>query len=164
LPVSETKIKEKFNKYIIKNVENYKDYEMVNFGLYDGVTNNRGYAGINKYYEIEYAHKEHEWVKFYIMSDGYDLVSNYKTAENEIKYITITMNLFYENIDEEKIKLKSIYFSKYSDFIDIPATKEEVLNNIDAFEPQTEVNIEKVSFSELLVIALLLKIMICFFI
>lgn len=150
-------MKQIFHEYLVENVNDYDDYKISSFGLYDGVNNNRGYAGINRYYQIEYVHKKHDGIRFYITTDAYNLVSDYQSAKKQLDYINISMDLFQKNIDEKSIKLKSVYFSRYSDFFGLPASEEVVLKNIDAFEPEIEVNCEKISFQKLVELDDLIK-------
>ena len=143
------KMREIFKDYMQENIENYQDFEEVMFGLYEGTTTpgERGYAGVGQYYEIEYAHKKYDWVRFYISTDGYELVSNYENALKILDYMDIATEYFHENVNEQNIVLTTVYCSPwilesedYDKFIKKPATKESVLDYIQIFEPKITLN------------------------
>ena len=138
-----------FNEYLIENIDDYKDYEMTSFGLYNGSTNGRGYAAFNKYFEAEYVHKKHSTIRFYLQTDRYDIISNYDDAKNELQYILYAMEIYNENINNDKITLKTMSFPSYRQYSDQPATKDFVQSNMNLFYPDIEIITKEINYEEL---------------
>lgn len=146
---SDEKMMQIFNEYLIENIADYKDYEMTSFGLYDGPTSGRGYAAVNKYFEAEYVHKKHSTIRFYLQTDRYNIVSNYDDAKNELQYILYATEIYNENINNDKITVKTVSFPSYRQYSEQPATKEFVQSNINLFYPEIEVNTKELDYEEL---------------
>lgn len=138
-----------FNEYLIENIDDYKDYEITSFGLYDGPTNGRGYAAFNKYFEAEYVHKKHSTIRFHLITDRYDIISDYNDAKNELQYILYAMEIYNENINNDKITVKTMSFPSYRQYSEQPATKDFVQSNMNLFYPDIEVNTKEISYQEL---------------
>ena len=146
---SDEKMMEVFNEYLIENIADYKDYEMTSFGLYDGTTKGRGYAAFNKYFEAEYVNKKHSTIRFYLHTDGYDIISNYDDAKNELQYILYAIEIYNENINNDKITVRTMSFPSYRQYSEQPATKDFVQSNMDLFYPDIEVNTKDLDYEEL---------------
>ncbi|OUP76787.1 hypothetical protein B5F09_08055 [Erysipelatoclostridium sp. An173] len=146
---SNEKMQQLFNEYLIENIDDYEDYEMTSFGLYNGPTNGRGYAAFNKYFEAEYIHKTHSSIRFYLTTDRYNIISNYDDAKNELQYILYAIEIYNENINNGKIAVRTMTFPSYRQYSEQPATKNFVQSNMDLFYPTIEVNTKKVSYEEL---------------
>lgn len=138
-----------FDEYLIENIADYEDYEMTSFGLYDGPTNGRGYAAFNKYFEAEYVHKKHSTIRFYLSTDRYDIISNYDDAKNELQYILYAIEIYNENINNDKITVKTMSFPSYRQYSEQAATKDFVQSNMNLFYPDIEVNTKEISYEEL---------------
>lgn len=146
---SNEKMQQLFNEYLIENIDDYEDYEMTSFGLYNGPTNGRGYAAFNKYFEAEYVHKKHSTIRFYLSTDRYDIISNYDDAKNELQYILYAIEIYNENINNDKITVKTMSFPSYRQYSEQAATKDFVQSNMNLFYPDIEVNTKEISYEEL---------------
>lgn len=158
-PIGADKMEEIFRDYMRENIENYQDFKEVSFGLYEGPTTpgERGYAGVGQYYEIEYAHKDYEWIRFYISTNGYKLESNYEEELKRLEYIDVATNLFHEKIDKKKLILNTVYCAprnlegeKRDDFQKDPATAESILKYIEIFQPEITLSASNFTYEELI--------------
>lgn len=149
LSYSDEKMMQLFNEYLIENIDDYKDYKMTSFGLYDGPTNGRGYAAFNKYFQAEFVHKKHSSIRFYLSTDRYNIISNYDDAKNELQYILYAIETFNESICNEKIILKTMSFPPYRQYSEQIATKNFVQVNMNLFYPEIEIDTKKISYDEL---------------
>lgn len=146
---SDEKMLQIFNEYLIDNIDDYEDYDMTGFGLYDGPTSGRGYAAFNKYFQAEYVHKRHSSIRFYLSTDRYDIISNYDDAKNELQYILYAVEIFNEHIHNDNIAVKTMSFPSYRQYSEQSATKDFVQSNMDLFCPEIEIKTEEVSYEEL---------------
>ena len=146
---SNEKMLQIFNDYLAENISDYKDYVMTDFGLYDGSTNGRGYAAFNKYFQVEYVHKKHSSIRFYLMTDRYDIISNYDDAKNELQYILYAIEIYNENINNDKINVKTMSFPDYRQYSEQMATKDFVQVNMNLFYPDIEIKTTEINYEEL---------------
>lgn len=122
---------------------------MTSFGLYDGPTNGRGYAAPNKYFKAEYTLKRHSSIQFYLSTDRYDIISDYESNKNELQYILYAIEIYNENIHNDKITVKTMRFPSYNKYWNQPSSKDFVQSNTNLFYPKIEINAKDISYEEL---------------
>lgn len=141
-PYGPDKVKEIMYEYVEENIPDYQNYQEVEFGIEDGVSNERGYAGYGKSYYLILKHKENSSLVFQVNTDGNKIVSNYYQIESMLPYLKIAEKLFEENIAKENVELIQMTIKYDYDFVnDNVPTEEAVLSHSQFFEPVINVKI-----------------------
>lgn len=146
-PTNSTKMHHLFQEYFEENIADYKDYEECLFGLYDGPSSSggKGYGGFGKYYEIEYCHKQHG-IRLILNTDGYEIHDNYDDVKKQIKFIEYAMEIFNENIQDNRVRIHTMSFTENED---TKPTKEYVQNHLELFSPQIDIIADYMNYEEL---------------
>lgn len=149
-PTNSTKMHNIFQEYLENNISDHNDYDECLFGLYDGSSSSggKGYGGFGKYYEIEYCHKQHG-IRLKLNTDGYDIHDNYDDVKKQIKFIEYAMEIFKENIQDNRVKIHTMSFTENEDYENTKPTKEYVQDHLEMFEPQIDLLAEDMDYEEL---------------
>lgn len=148
-PTNSTKMHNIFQDYFENNISDYKNYDECLFGLYDGPSSSggKGYGGFGKYYEIQYCHKQHG-IRLTLNTDGYDIHDNYDDVKKQIKFIKYAMEIFNENIQDDRVKIHTMSFTQNENYKDTKPSKEYVQDHLELFAPQIDLLAENMDYEE----------------